>query len=698
MEQKVDATEDIPTGENLILSASFDKDGEDPPRVATGILSLYHGDKKVGEGQDQDAGGVFALAGEGLCVGRDSGEAVTDDYPGEAPYAFTGGTIKRVAVDVSGEPYLDLERQAVSDARARVAFGRERDPRKKSTSWRSEAARRAARAGRPDRRGVRGESSRSSGSVRRLEGSSGTSIAIADRRVASSRKAERGGGISWTTDHESDQTLPAGADEAGSGATRVPRSERGRESPHPRSSRTSHPQERKARGKAARNEVPLESHAVFAPEARLDPIDLLEEQAKTRVPELVPIRYGRMGVSPFTFYRGAALIMAADLAGTPTSGLHAQLCGDAHLSNFGLYGSPERHMVFDINDFDETSVGPWEWDVKRLAASLEIGGRAVGFTDKERRAAVLAGVREYRTAMRSFAAMTNLEVWYAHIDIEERLPELKAQVAPERAKMLDKALAKMKTRDSMQAFTKLTEQVDGAPRILSQPPLIVPLRELIDDEERLEGLEQEIAGILRSYRRTLETDRRHLLEEFRIVEIARKVVGVGSVGTRAWIALMLGRDEQDPLFLQVKEAEESVLERFAGRSEYANHGQRVVAGQRLMQASSDIFLGWDRVTGIDGQQRDFYFRQFRDWKGSIEIDTLLPLGLAIYARLCGWTLARAHARSGDRIAIAAYMGKSDAFDQAIAAFSVAYADQNERDYQAMQAAVEQGRITAEVGL
>jgi uncharacterized protein (DUF2252 family) len=501
-----------------------------------------------------------------------------------------------------------------------------------------------------------------------------------------------------SAEHEDDQRRPAGADEAGSVTTSVTRSERGRDVPAPRVVVHLSPVERKARGKAARNEVPLESHAVFAPEARFDPIDLLEEQARTRVPELVPIRYGRMGVSPFTFYRGAALIMAADLAGTPTSGLHAQLCGDAHLSNFGLYGSPERHMVFDINDFDETSVGPWEWDVKRLAASLEIGGRDVGFTDKERRTAVLAGVTEYRMAMRSFAVMTNLEVWYAHIDMEERLPEIRAQVPPERAKMLDKALAKMKTRDSMQAFTKLTEVVDGEPRILSQPPLIVPLRELIDDEERRQDLEQEIAGVLRSYRRTLETDRRHLLEEFRFVELARKVVGVGSVGTRAWIALMLGRDDQDPLFLQVKEAEESVLERFAGKSAYANHGQRVVAGQRLMQATSDIFLGWDRVTGIDGQQRDFYFRQFRDWKGSIEIETLLPLGLTIYARLCGWTLARAHARSGDRIAIAGYLGKSDAFDRAIAEFSVAYADQNERDYQAMHAAVEEGRITEEVGL
>jgi uncharacterized protein (DUF2252 family) len=457
------------------------------------------------------------------------------------------------------------------------------------------------------------------------------------------------------------------------------------------------PEERKARGKAARNEVPRERHAEFAPDVRLDPVDLLEEQAKTRVPELVPIRYGRMGVSAFTFYRGAALIMAGDLASTPTSGLPVQLCGDAHLSNFGMFGSPERHLVFDINDFDETANGPWEWDVKRLCASVEIGGRDNGFTDDERREAVLAGVREYRTAMRSFANMTNLDVWYSHIDMDELMPQIKAQVDPKRVKLLEKALAKTRTRDSMQVFTKLTREVDGEPRIVSQPPLIVPLEELLKEDER-DAIEEGLKAILRSYRKTLETDRRHLLEQYRFVELARKVVGVGSVGTRAWIALMLGRDNTDPLFLQVKEAEASVLERFVGRSQYANHGQRVVAGQRLMQATSDIFLGWDRVTGIDAQQRDFYFRQLRDWKGSVEIDTLLPKGLAIYARLCGWTLARAHARSGDRIAIASYMGKSDVFDRAIAEFSVAYADQNERDYQAMQAAVESGRIKSEPGL
>ena len=457
------------------------------------------------------------------------------------------------------------------------------------------------------------------------------------------------------------------------------------------------PEERAARGKGARTEVPRESHATFAPEARPDPIDLLETQAETRVPELVPIRYGRMGVSPFSFFRGGALIMASDLAATPRSGLVAQICGDAHLSNFGMFGSPERQLIFDINDFDETSTGPWEWDVKRLAASVEIGGRDDGFADKERRAAVLAAGRSYVEAMRSFAAMTNLEVWYSHLAVDKVLPEIKAQTTPKRAKLLDKAIAKMKTRDSMQAFTKLTEEIDGQPRIVSQPPLVVPLEQLLQGEE-LAGMNERLSAIFRSYQKTLLTDRRHLLQEFRLVEVARKVVGVGSVGTRAWIALLLGRDKWDPLLLQVKEAEGSVVERFAGKSVYPNHGQRVVAGQRLMQATSDIFLGWDRVTAIDGQQRDFYFRQLRDWKGSVEIDSLSPAGLAIYARLCGWTLARAHARSGDRIAIGSYLGKSDVFPQAIAEFSISYADQNERDFEGMKAAVGQGRITAEAGL
>ncbi|HEY7281735.1 MAG TPA: DUF2252 domain-containing protein [Actinomycetota bacterium] len=457
-------------------------------------------------------------------------------------------------------------------------------------------------------------------------------------------------------------------------------------------------EERAARGKAARKAVPREQHAEFTPEGRPDPISLLEEQAATRVPELVPIRYGRMSVSPFTFYRGAALIMASDLASTPTTGIRAQICGDAHLSNFGMFGSPERNLVFDINDFDETAPGPWEWDVKRLAASLEIGGRDIQFDDAERRTAVVAAVRSYREAMKDFASKPNLDVWYAHINIDKMMPELREQAAdPERVKLLEKTLAKMRTKDSMHVFTKLTDVSSGEPRIVSQPPVLVPVSELVG-ADAAEAFSELIRTILRRYRRTLATDRRHLLEQFRFVDLARKVVGVGSVGTRAWIALMLGNDDDDPLFLQVKEAQESVLERFVGKSEYGNHGQRVVAGQRLMQAASDIFLGWDRVEGIDGHQRDFYFRQLKDWKGSVEIEQLRPQGLAIYARLCGWTLARAHARSGDRVAIAAYLGKSDRFDQAIADFSVAYADRNDRDYEAMQVAIESGRLTAELGV
>jgi uncharacterized protein (DUF2252 family) len=461
--------------------------------------------------------------------------------------------------------------------------------------------------------------------------------------------------------------------------------------PHPT------PAERVARGKAARAEVPRASQGVFVPaENRPDPVALLESQAASRVPELVPIRYGRMGVSAFTFYRGAALIMASDLAATPTSGLKAQICGDAHLSNFGAFGSPERNLIFDINDFDETLPGPWEWDLKRLVASLEIAGRDNEFDDVVRRTIVLRAGRAYREAMREFSEMGNLAVWYQHLDLEAYLKTMTAQIDHKRLKLLEKNLAKTRTRDSMQVLTKLTDSSGGDPRIVAQPPLIVPLEDLLPDDVR-QGLEHQLHEILRGYRKTLETDRRHLLEQFRLVQIARKVVGVGSVGTRAWIGLLLGRDSQDPLFLQMKEAEESVLERFAGKSAFANHGRRVVAGQRLMQTASDIFLGWQHVTGVDGVERDFYVRQLRDWKGSAEIGAMLPDAMELYAHMCGWTLARAHARSGDRIAIAAYLGKGDALDRAMADFAVAYADQNEKDYAAMQAAVASGRLVAEAG-
>jgi uncharacterized protein (DUF2252 family) len=457
--------------------------------------------------------------------------------------------------------------------------------------------------------------------------------------------------------------------------------------------------ERVARGKAARAEVPRSSHASFEPAPhRADPVRVLERQAQTRVPELVPIRYGRMLVSPFTFYRGAAMIMAGDLASTPRSGLTVQCCGDAHLSNFGVFASPERRLMFDLNDFDETLPGPWEWDVKRLATSMLIAARYNDYAVSDQDQVVLDTVEEYRTAMAGFAAMSNLDVWYSHLDIEAALKELGPQLKPAQVKRTEKALAKARTKDSMSAFSKLTHMVDGEPRIVAEPPLIVPIHDLAqgtEREEMFEGLHE----LLRSYRQTLEYDRRVLLEEFRLTDIARKVVGVGSVGTRAWIALMLGRDDRYPLFLQLKEAEASVLEEFLGPSEFANHGERVVTGQRLMQASSDIFLGWLHVEeGMDGQDRDFYGRQLKDWKGSAEVEQMNPSGLAAYGRLCGWTLARAHARSGDRIAIAAYLGKGSVFDRAIVEFSRAYAEQNERDYKALTAAVKSGRIVAEKGL
>jgi len=456
--------------------------------------------------------------------------------------------------------------------------------------------------------------------------------------------------------------------------------------------------DRVARGLAHRAEVPLESQAVLAPtELRSDPVELLERQAATRVPELVPIRYGRMLVSPFTFYRGAALVMAADLAGTPATGLRAQLCGDAHLSNFGIFASAERRLVFDLNDFDETLPGPFEWDVKRLAASLEVAGRDNGFKRKERKSVVLAATRSYRESMRNFADQSNLDVWYAHLDVESELARIKPLLRPDRAKLTERLIAKARTRDNLQAFDKLTTTVDGQAKIVSTPPLIVPVTELVPEVEANE-LFNRLRGLISSYRRTLSSDRKHLLEQFRLVDMARKVVGVGSVGTRAWILLMEGVDHNDPMILQAKEAQSSVLEEYAGRSLYANQGQRVVAGQRLMQASSDIFLGWQRTKGVDTVDRDYYLRQLRDWKMSLPPEQMIPEGMAVYGALCGWTLARAHARSGDRVAIASYLGDTDTFDRAIAGFATAYADLNERDHAALQAAADAGRITVQSGV
>ena len=458
-------------------------------------------------------------------------------------------------------------------------------------------------------------------------------------------------------------------------------------------------QERIARGKAARQEVPRSVHAHFEPsEVRADPVELLERQAQTRVPELVPIRYGRMLVSPFTFYRGAAMIMAHDLAATPRSGLIVQCCGDAHLSNFGAFASPERRLVFDINDFDETLPGPWEWDVKRLATSMLIAAIDNGFTSKEQDKVVLDTVGAYRDAVREFAGMSNLAVWYSHLDIDSVVAQYSKQFKTTMVSRAEKALAKARTRDSMSAFKKLTEVVDGKVQIVDQSPLIVPIEKLVATKD-IKALFDELGMLMRVYRESLEFDRRVLLEEFHLQDFARKVVGVGSVGTRAWIGLMMGRDGSDPLFLQIKEAEASVLEPFLGASEFANHGQRVVTGQRLMQAVSDIFLGWvHNPEGLDGRGRDFYVRQLKDWKASAEIEQMVPEGMKVYGRLCGWTLARAHARSGDRIAIASYLGGGDTFDRAILDFSKAYAAQNDRDYKELADAVKSGRVAAQTGL
>ena len=404
-----------------------------------------------------------------------------------------------------------------------------------------------------------------------------------------------------------------------------------------------------------------------------------------------------MLASPFSYYRGAALPMAADLANTPTSGITVQLCGDAHLSNFGFFGSPERHLVFDLNDFDETSPGPWEWDVKRLAASLEIAGRDNGYSTKQRASITRRAVRAYRENMRGFANQSMLEVWYAHLDIDALLPEYKSLLDPKRTPAVWRAIQKARAHDSLDAFSKLAEIVDGEPRIVHNPPLIVPVEHIIGGADR-DAAMGFLENMVRAYFDTLLPDRRYLIEQYRFVHFARKVVGVGSVGTEAWIALFLDHDHGSPLFLQIKEAQTSVIEPFTAASEFPNHGQRVVAGQRLMQSASDIFLGWERVPRERGIERDYYFRQLRDWKGSADVAGMTPEGMELWARMCGWTLARAHARSGDRIGIASYLGKSDTFDNAVAGFAVAYADQNERDYDVLADAVKTGRLEAEMGM
>jgi len=461
--------------------------------------------------------------------------------------------------------------------------------------------------------------------------------------------------------------------------------------------------ERVQRGRQARQVSPRSGLGRFEPaHDRPDPVALLESQAASRVPDLVPIRYGRMLVSPFTFYRGAALLMATDLGPTARSGITVQICGDAHLSNFGVFGTPERKMIFDINDFDETLPGPWEWDVKRLAASFEVMGRYRGFSRTDRREVVMAGAREYRDRMAVAAESRTLDVWYDHLEVGALLDQVAAEVRMGRlakadARTTKQQIVKARTRDSVRVFTRRAGSVDGRLCIKGDPPLIVPIEDLAEADSAWGRSEAVVKKMLASYRRTLGVEH-HPLEEFRYVHLARKVVGVGSVGTRCYIMLLMGRDKNDPLFLQVKEAPPSVLEAFTGAGPHRHQGQRVVAGQRLMQAASDAFLGWQSIEGFDGVTRDFYIRQLHDWKGSAEVEAMPVSGAVLYSRICGATLARAHARWGDRIAIASYLGKGDAFDRAIAAFSAAYADQNERDYEQLVGAVRSGRIAAVTGL
>jgi uncharacterized protein (DUF2252 family) len=453
-------------------------------------------------------------------------------------------------------------------------------------------------------------------------------------------------------------------------------------------------EESAAIGLAWRTTVPLEGLAELAGrDGRVDAVDLLLSQAKTRVPELVPLRHGRMAASPFAFLRGSALVMAADLAATPHTGLVAQLCGDAHVANFGLYGSPERRLLFDVNDFDETLPGPFEWDLKRLVASLEVAVRASGVKRKARHRIVRAAAGAYRRAMAGFAAMPMMDVWYAHIDADEALRDLPTRKLTADQRLTRDAVSKARHRDQLRSAEKLTTVVDGRREFIPDPPIVVPVADLLGDAAQ--GFELHMDALVREYARTMDPDRRHLVAQYRMVAMARKVVGVGSVGTRAWVLLMQGRTPDDLLILQAKEAEASVLERFVGASEYANHGERVVQGQRLMQAASDLMLGWQRAVGIDGADRDFYIRQLRDWKGSLPVEALDPAGVQTYGEICAWTLARAHARSGDRVAIAAYLGADDTADVALADFAAEYGDRTDSDHAELLRAIADGRVQAQ---
>ncbi len=455
---------------------------------------------------------------------------------------------------------------------------------------------------------------------------------------------------------------------------------------------------RRSHGKHLRRKVPLETHSTHNVNSdRPDPVSVLERQATSRLPDLVPIRYGRMAASAFAFYRGGAAIMAADLSITPISGLRAQLCGDAHLVNFGMFETPERRLIFGLNDFDETLPGPIEWDVKRLAASIEIAGRDMGFSQIERTAAVLDTVRAYREAMLEFAEMRNLDVWYAHLpaaDLHTRLSELADQKsAKEAGKRIQQALQ----RDHLHAFERLIERTDTGLQFASHPPLLTPIDELLDGEQR-ERYVEVIQEFLHQYRKSLHVDRRMLMESYRYVHMARKVVGVGSVGTRAWVVLLLGRDDDDPVLLQLKEAQQSVLAPYAGETTFKSQGRRVVEGQRLMQAASDHVLGYYQLQAWDGESHDFYVRQMWDGKASLDVARLTPRGLVVYGEACGWTLARGHARSGDRIAMAGYFGEEEIFEQAIAEFASNYADTNERDHARLLEAIADGEVTAIAGI
>ncbi len=458
------------------------------------------------------------------------------------------------------------------------------------------------------------------------------------------------------------------------------------------------PAERAAFGRQARAKVPRARHGEWEPPTRrTDPLEILALQATTRIPDLVPIRYGRMAASAFAFFRGAAAVMASDLAHDEPSGLDVQLCGDAHLMNFGSFAAPSRDLIFDVNDFDETIPGPFEWDIKRLSASLEIAARSRSFDPATRSAVVERGSCSYRMALADFAAKRDLEIWYSRLDLAAIMKRWGPEAGPKIIQTFQKRIDKAQSKDHLAALAKLTVEVDGKLRFKDNPPLIVPAEDLFTDVYSKQTTSN-LADALAQYRQTLSGDRRRLLEKYEFIDLARKVVGVGSVGTRCWVALFLGRDNGDPLFLQVKEAEAAVGEPFVGPSEYSHHGERVVQGQRLMQGASDIFLGWDQFRGDDGTVRDFYLRQLWDGKGSAAVDRMSPEVLGIYAEMCGWTLARAHARSGDAIAMAAYLGKGDRFDRAMSQFASSYADQNERDFDALTKAIAEGRVQAEPGL